>query len=165
MEFDEFVRTRSRGLQRTAWLLTGNWASAEDLVQTALAKCWARWNRIDRGEQPDAYVRRVMVTTFLGWRRRRWTGETAVAYLPDEPAPDDAFSASDLRDLLVVALRALPPRQRAVLALRYFDDLTEAATADALGCSVGTVKSQTARALTTMRATPGLRTTVRGEAS
>jgi RNA polymerase sigma-70 factor (sigma-E family) len=164
MDFDEFVRTRSRALQRTAWLLTGDWAGAQDLVQTALAKCWVRWGRIERADQPDAYVRRVMITTFLGWRRRRWTGESVVSYLPDEPASGDAFAAAELRDLLVAALRQLPPRQRAVIALRYFDDLTEAATADTLGCSIGTVKSQTARALTTLRSAPGLRATVRGEA-
>jgi RNA polymerase sigma-70 factor (sigma-E family) len=163
-QFAEFVRGCSRRLQRTAWLLTGDWSGAEDLTQTALAKCWVRWSRVRRADNAEAYARRVLVTTFLGWRRRRWTGELAVSYLPESPAPGDDFGAADLRDALMAALRRLPPRQRAVVALRYFEDLTEAQTAAALGCSVGTVKSQAARALTTLRAASGLRAAVRGEA-
>ena len=157
MGIEEFVQMHSRALLRTAWLLTGNWAAAEDLVQAALAKCWTRWSRIAAMEHPEAYVRRVLVTTYLGWRRRRWNAETVVEVLPDEPDAVDAYGAADLRDTLLAAMRQLPPRQRAVVALRYFQDLSEAETADALGCAVGTVKSQTSRAFTALRDIPGLR--------
>ena len=150
--FSAFVRASQRSLLRTAWLLTGDWGSAEDLVQTALTKTWQRWDRID----PDAahgYVRKVMLTSFLGWRARRWTGEVALGWVPDRQtdAPD-----SDTRQAVLTVLRGLPRQQRAVVVLRYFDDLTERATADALGCSVGTVKSHTARALAALRAIPEL---------
>jgi RNA polymerase sigma-70 factor (sigma-E family) len=154
--FAEFVRASSRELLRTGWLLTGNWASAQDLVQTALAKTWPRWDVVDAAAA-SAYVRRVMVTTFLAWRRRRWSGELPVEELPDgDPSGVDAFAQADLAVSVRAALLDLPPRQRAVIVLRYFLDLTEVATAAALDCSVPTVKTHSARALATLRATPGL---------
>ncbi len=123
--FRDFVAARSPALVRSAWLLTGNEASAQDLVQTALAKTWERWARVIRQEAPEAYVRTVMMSTYLTWRRRRWHGELPVATMPDGAEAHDAFADADLRASVAAALRALPRRQRAVVVLRYFDDLTE----------------------------------------
>jgi RNA polymerase sigma-70 factor (sigma-E family) len=155
--FREFVVARSAALVRSAWLLTGNEAEAQDLVQTALAKTWSRWSRVVRQDAPEAYVRRVMLSTYLTWTRRRWRGEVPVDALPERAVASDAFAAVDLRGTVHSALRALPPRQRAVVVLRYFDDLTEAQTADVLGCSVGTVKSQASKALAKLREAAPLR--------
>lgn len=150
--FEEYVAARSPALWRSAWLLTGDRHRAEDLVQTALMKSWRRWHRIKDPAAVDAYVRRAMVTTYTDWWRRRWNGELPTADLPDEVVepPDPGVR----RDVLA-ALADLPRGQRAVIVLRYFDDLTEAQTAATLGVSVGTVKSQTARALRALR-TSGL---------
>ncbi len=153
--FDAFVAERSRALQRSAWLLTGDWASAEDLVQVALLKVWTRWGRLRHDDAAYSYVCRVMYTTFLGWRRRRWAGEIATDRLPDDVS-DDVTAKSDERLGMNQLLRTLPPGQRAVIVLRYFEDRSEADTAVVLGCSVGTVKSQTARALQRLRAMPQL---------
>lgn len=163
--FDDFVAARSPALVRTAWMLTGDRAVAEDLVQTALAKTWSRWSQVLRQDAPEAYVRRVMFSTFLTWNRRRWRGELPVAMVPDGPGQGDAFAAADLRRTVMGALRELPRRQRAVVVLRFLEDLTEAQTADALGCSVGTVKSQTAKALSRLRTSPGLRGVLEEELS
>jgi RNA polymerase sigma-70 factor (sigma-E family) len=155
--FRDFVAGRSAALVRSAYLLTGNRATAEDLVQTALAATWSRWERVVRQDAPEAYVRRVMVTTFLTWNRRRWRAEHPTATLPETVDPDDGYAATDLRVGMVAALAGLPPRQRAVVVLRYFDDLTEIQVAGVLECSVGTVKSQTAKAFTALRGQPQLR--------
>ena len=146
--FEEYVAARSAALWRSAWLLTGDRHRAEDLVQTALMKCWRRWDRIDDPGAVEAYVRRTMATTYTDWWRRRWNGE-----LPTDQVPDTAATSPDpgVRRDVLVALAALPRGQRAVVVLRYFDDLTEAQTATALGISVGTVKSQAARALRSLR--------------
>lgn len=149
--FREFVATRSRALLRTAWLLTGDWALAQDLVQTALAKSWPAWGRIQRSDEPEVYVRKVLVTTYATWWRRRWRGEAPHEVLPERSATADAFDEADRRAVVASALAGLTRGQRAVIVLRYFDDLTEAQTAAALGCSVGTVKSQHARALAVLR--------------
>lgn len=149
--FREFVATRSRSLLRTGWLLTGDWHTAQDLVQTALAKTWPRWEGLTRRDQPELYVRRVMVNTYATWWRRRWRGEVPAEALPDSPTVHDDFAQVDLRHAVRAALAGLPRRQRAVVVLRYFDDLTEPQTAQVLGCSVGTVKSQTAKALAKLR--------------
>jgi RNA polymerase sigma-70 factor (sigma-E family) len=152
-DFRRFVSARQRALLRTAWLLTGNWASAEDLVQTALMRSWPHWSRVGGGAGADAYVRRVMVNQALSWRHRRWRDELPTEHLPEgaSPASDD-----DLSLALLAVIRQLPARQRAVVVLRYFDDLTDAQTAAILSCSVGTVKSQTAKALASMRSNPAL---------
>lgn len=152
--FDDFVVARSPTLLRTAYLLTGDWALAEDLLQTALTKCWRRWDRITEGHEP--YVHRTLVTTYLSWRGRRWNGELATAELPERAVGDHATHV-DERAALWVALRRLPPRQRAVIVLRYFEDLTEAETARLLNVHVGTVKSQTSKALVALRLDPELR--------
>lgn len=156
-QFDGFVAARSRSLLRSAFLLTGDWATAQDLVQTALVKTWQRWDRLERQDAPEAYVVRVMTSTFLSWRRRRWHGEHAVALLPDVSLQDHADQAA-LRDDVARALRCLPPRQRAVIVLRFLLDLSESQTAAALGCAPGTVKSQTSKALATLRASTALST-------
>jgi RNA polymerase sigma-70 factor (sigma-E family) len=129
--FREFVEVHSRGLLRTAWLLTGQWASAEDLVQSALAKTWPRWSAIVRQDAPEVYVRRVLLTTFLSWQRRWSSRELVVGSVPERSAGQEAFAQTDLRESLRAALRSLPPRQRAVITLRYFNDLTESQTAAA----------------------------------
>jgi RNA polymerase sigma-70 factor (sigma-E family) len=146
--FDEFVATRSPALLRTAYLLTGDHGLAEDLLQTALAKCWFAWGRIDG--PPEPYVRRAMATTYATWWRRKWRGERPTGQLPDRGDPPGTSHVDD-RDALWRALAALPRRQRAVVVLRYYEDLSEPETASALGVSVGTVKSQAAKALATLR--------------
>ncbi|WP_427888523.1 SigE family RNA polymerase sigma factor [Kribbella sp. GL6] len=150
--FDAFVAARSQALVRTAYLLTRDHALAEDLVQTALAKAWFHWARI-RDDNPEPYVRRILVTTYSSWWRRRWNGEIPTADLPDAPAPR-AEDGLDLWD----AIGRLPRRQRAVVVLRFYEDLTEAETARLMGSSVGTVKSQTAKALAKLRLDPALST-------
>ena len=146
--FEEYVAVRGRALWRSAWLLTGDAQRAEDLVQTALVKCWRRWDQIAADGSVDGYVRRALITTFTDWRRRKWHGE-----VPTAVPPDDSTVGADLaaRHDVLCALAQLPRGQRAVIVLRYYDDLTEAQAAAALRVSVGTVKSQTARALKTLR--------------
>ena len=162
--FDAFVRAHGDSLVRGAFLLTGDRQLAEDLVQTVLAKVALRWGRIVAHGPPAPYVRVAIVRTAIGWRRRRWWGE-----VPSSPVPDrigvDATAAVAGRDELRRALLTLPPRQRAVVVLRFYEDLSEADTASAMSCSVGTVKSQTAKALTRLRAQLGDRSwgTERGD--
>jgi RNA polymerase sigma-70 factor (sigma-E family) len=157
--FDEFVATRSPALLRTAYLLTGDHGLAEDLLQTALAKCWFAWGRIDG--PPEPYVRRAMATTYATWWRRKWRAERPTGVLPERPA--EPRSALEDRDALWRALGALPRRQRAVVVLRYYEDLSEAETASALGISTGTVKSQAAKALAALRRDGDLARTMGGE--
>jgi len=154
--FRAFVEARSRALLRSGWLLTGDWQAAEDLVQTALAAAWPRWASLTRAEAPELYVRKIMVTTFLRWRRRRWNGEITTGEVPDHRAGGDAFGQVDVRLSLAAALDCLPARQRVVIVLRYFADLSEAQTAAVMGCSAGTVKSHSAKAMSRLRDTPGL---------
>jgi RNA polymerase sigma-70 factor (sigma-E family) len=154
--FARFVEAQQRGLQRTAWLLTGDWALAEDLVQTALARSWPRWERIKRRDDPVVYVRRVMVNTWSSWHRRRWRGERPAAAVPDSQAPGDMAAEVAVRLAVQRALGSLTDRQRAVLVLRVFDDLSEAQVAQMLGCAVGTVKSTMARAMARLRDDPRL---------
>ena len=146
--FADFVDRWSPALLRVAFLLTGDRWLAEDLLQTALLKTSGRWSRIADHEAAYPYVRRVLVTTYAGWRRRGRVSEVLTDSLPehgppggDDPAPGRA----------VAALDALPPRMRAVIVLRYYEDLSEADTAAALGCSTGSVKSQASRGLARLR--------------
>lgn len=145
--FDAFVVARGPALWRTAYLLTGDRQLAEDLVQLALDKTWKRFERVDSYE---AYVRRTMLHAQHRAWRRRWRGEVSTADLPDTAAPAAAVPDPDL----MAALARLPERQRAVVVLRYFDGLTEAETATALGLAVGTVKAHHSRALAALRASP-----------
>jgi RNA polymerase sigma-70 factor (sigma-E family) len=147
--FDEFVGARSRALLRTAYLLTHDHALAEDLLQASLARAWFAWKRID-GE-PEPYVRKILVNTYASWWRRKWRGEQPTEHLP-EAGVEDTVEPTDLW----TAMGRLPRRMRAVVVLRYFEDLTEAQAAEVLGCSVGTVKSQTSKALAKLRIDPAL---------
>ena len=146
--FTRWAGDRQLALLRTAVLLTGDHHRAEDLVQDALTKVAARWHRLKDGN-PDAYARQVIVRTNITWWRRA-RGEV-VAEPPERPSVDPAEQAVDRRMALDHALAQLTPRQRATIVLRFYDDLGERATADVLGVSVGTVKSQTHLALRRMR--------------
>jgi RNA polymerase sigma-70 factor (sigma-E family) len=153
--FRAYVAGRSPTLLRTAYLLTGNRADAEDLVQTALAKTYLAWDRIRDREALDGYVRRVLVTTQTSfWRRKR--PEALYDEVP-ERAGRDQHADSDLHDALWTALARLSRKQRAAVVLRYYEDLSEVETARVLGVSVGTVKSTTSRALSLLRDDPSLR--------
>lgn len=145
--FEEFVRVRSGALGRTAFLLTGNRHDAEDLLQSALSRAAVRWGRVD---DPEAYVRRALYTQAVSrWRALRRRPVETLGPPPEGAAPG---ADVDLRVVLHQALRRLTPRQRAVLVLRFYEDHSESATAELLGCSVGTVKSQTRHALARLRA-------------
>lgn len=146
--FGRYVMEAYPNLVRRAVLLVGNRSHAEDLVQSSLAAAYGKWGRI---RQPDAYVRTVMTRTAIGWRARRWNGETPTDPLPEPPGIPDSIADSDLSSVVKCALMALPAEQRAVVVMRYFDDSTEAEIAAALGCSVGTVKSRASRALASLR--------------
>ncbi|NMM23316.1 MAG: SigE family RNA polymerase sigma factor [Phycicoccus sp.] len=152
--FVDFVVARGPALHRTAVLLTRQEQAAEDLVQIALAKAWQSWARIDGNH--EAYVRAIMVNEFASGWRRRWRAEVSTAVLPELPC-DDLGDDASTRQSLMAALATLPPRQRAVVVLRFFHDYTEAATAEAMGTSVGTVKSQTFKALAALRISDELR--------
>jgi RNA polymerase sigma-70 factor, sigma-E family len=157
-DFEEFVTARGPRLLRAAWLLTGDAHLAEDLVQTVLAKMWPKWPRIAE-ENPEAYARKALVNTFSSWWQRRWRGEVPHGELP-ESATADRFAEVDLQHSLAAAVRALPTRQRAVVVLRYFEDLSIEETAKMLGCRPGTVKSQAIKALHALRGVPALNTHV-----
>lgn len=146
--FAEFVAARQMALSRTAYLLTGDHHAAQDLVQSALVKTAAHWSRLIANGDPEAYIRRVMVNENTSWWRRR--PPQPVEHLPERGTPDQTERA-DSRLALLAALGTLAPRQRAVIVLRYFEDLSEAETSEILGCSVGTVKSQTHDALARLR--------------
>ncbi|WP_033342466.1 SigE family RNA polymerase sigma factor [Catenuloplanes japonicus] len=150
--FREFVRAQWGPLTRTAYLLTGDRNHAEDLVQTALEKTHRKWRRVSRMDAPVAYVRKAMVNTAISWRRRRGNGEIPQQPPEERMADGDPYRQVLERQQLMAALRTLPPRMRAALVLRYFEDLTETDTAAAMGCSVGTVKSQVSRGLQRLRA-------------
>jgi RNA polymerase sigma-70 factor (ECF subfamily) len=149
-QFREFVTTRSPALLRTAYLLGGDWATAEDLLQVALTKTYLAWLRLGTIDAVEPYARRVLVNTATSWWRRRWHGERPTEVLPDTPASDGLEERLE-RDRLWRHVVALPARQRAVLVLRFYEDQSEAETARLLGVSVGTVKSQCARALAGLR--------------
>lgn len=149
-DFDEFVMVHGARLLRVAWMLTGDAHLAEDLLQTVLAKVWPKWRRIS-GEHPEAYIRKALVNTHASWWQRRWRGEIPHGEIPERRAAGDDFASVDLEHSLAAFVRRLPPRQRAVVVLRYFEGLSVEETAQAMGCRPGTVKSQAARALGTLR--------------
>lgn len=149
VSFEEFVAARGQALLRSAYLLTGDLHAAEDLLQSALERCAGRWTRLTT--QPEAYVRRVMYNENVSiWRRRKVRPECLVSELPDVVTGehDDATIAALL---LQRGLTRLTARQRTVLVLRYYEDLSEAQIAEAMGCSLGTVKSQASYALRRLR--------------
>jgi len=154
--YREFVAAELHSLLRTAYLLCGSWHTAEDLVQTTFVALYRAWSRVETWNDPRAYARRTLTNAFLSARRRRASQELLFAELPaasgaGQAAPDE----SDLveRERQRELLRRLPPRQRAVLVLRYWEDCSVAETAELLGISTGTVKSQTADALCALRRT------------
>jgi RNA polymerase sigma-70 factor (sigma-E family) len=150
-DFRAFVAARSSSLLWFAHVLTGDPHTAEDIVQTALSRTFSAWSRLKRKDNPEGYVRRAIVNTHLnGLRRRPWR-EQPRAELPELPAHRRPESEFDERDAMWQALATLPPRQRAVVVLRYYEDLSEADIADVLGCSRGTVKSQSSKALASLR--------------
>ena len=155
--FDEFVQLRGPALWRSAWLLTGDRQRAEDLVQDALARCWSKFDRLNTADDNfEGYVRKAIFHAYLGWwRRGTWRERARDIEDNPEAAPDAPQPSSDAGDL-TRALASLPRQQRAVIVLRYYDDLTEAQTADALGVSVGTVKQHAHRALAHLRRSPHL---------
>lgn len=151
--FAEFATSRHGALFRYAYLLTGDRGLAEDLVQEALVKTYVGWHRLRDPNNAEAYTRRAITTTAIGWwRRKSWRAERPYDDVPDQPVSADDATA---RVWLWRELQKLPPRQRAALVLRYYEDLTEPQTAEILGCSVGTVKSQVSDALKKLRARLG----------
>jgi RNA polymerase sigma-70 factor (sigma-E family) len=152
-EFTRFVGVRLGALRRVAYLLCQDWQRADDLVQVAITRLYLRWDRVRLMEHPDAYARTILVREFLGEQRSGWARRVVLdADPPDLPGPArDNETALDMR----AALAALPPRQRATIVLRYYCDLNVEQTAELLGCSAGTVKSQTAKALAALRSRLG----------
>ncbi|OIJ64902.1 SigE family RNA polymerase sigma factor [Streptomyces mangrovisoli] len=155
-QFQEFVRARWSHLVRTAYLLTGDAHHAEDLTQTALTKAYRSWRRVARTDNPEAYVRRMLVSCNSDRFRKRRVQEALTAAPPEPPAADGDVGRIAERGALLGALAQLPPRQRAVVVMRYWEDLSEAEVAEVLGCSPGTVKSQASKGLAKLRALPGL---------
>ena len=148
--FQEYFAARSDAMRGTAYLLCGDWHRAEDLVQMTFTKIYLAWRRIERHEAMDAYTRQTLVRTYLSERRRGWFRFEAVSdELADSPAPPGVFPEE--RMVLLEALAKVPPKQRACLVLRYWEDLSIEQTAEILKCSEGTVKSQAARGLQTLR--------------
>jgi RNA polymerase sigma-70 factor (sigma-E family) len=152
-EFREFVRARTPSLLGTAYLLTGDHGRAEDLVQVALLKAYRHWKRVTSAGSPDAYVRRILINEQLSWWRRRRIDAVSIPAYHDSVAGTAEDASADLaeRDRMWRALHQLPPRMRAVIVLRYREDMSEAVTAELLGCSVGTVKSLCSRGLARLR--------------
>jgi RNA polymerase sigma-70 factor (sigma-E family) len=148
--FTTFVADRYKKLLRTAYLLTGDAGHAEDLLQTALIKTYRHWDRIVQRDDPTAFVRRVMANTHASWRRRMRVSEL-FANPPLLRAEEPAIDIGE-REAMIAALAQLPPRMRAVLVLRYYEDLSEAGTAEVLGCSINTVRTHTTRGLARLRA-------------
>jgi RNA polymerase sigma-70 factor (sigma-E family) len=153
-EFEAFVLGRQPALFRLAFLLAGDRHHAEDLVQRTLERTYQHWRRVAAAGNPEAYVRRILVNSAADWRRsRRYMQEQSLDAALALPSPgDDSAERVESHDAIVRAMSGLPPRMRAVLVLRYFEDLSEAETASVLGCSVGTVKSQASRGLARLRA-------------
>ena len=144
-EFEAFVRSRGAALERYAYVLSGEPRLAEDLVQTALLKAYRHWTRVAAAEQPDAYVRRMITTTFLDERRRRSSGESPVADVPQLRSVPDVATGVVERDEFRRALAFLTRQQRAVLVLRHMEGLSDEAIADVLRCSVSTVRTHASR--------------------
>lgn len=146
--FVQWAGARRGQLWRTAYLMCGDWSGADDLVQDALVRVYLRWRKV-AGGNPDAYARRALTSSFIDERRRPWRRER-----PTETLPEPACEAPATRlheTAMAAALRQVAPRQRAVLVLRYWEDLSLEQTADALGCSVGNVKAQASRGLARLR--------------
>jgi RNA polymerase sigma-70 factor (sigma-E family) len=147
-EFEAFVSARAAALRRTAYLLCGDWHQAEDIVQIGLTKLYVAWRRVEKRDGIDAYARQIVVRCALDERRRGWRRESPVQALPELPVRD---GASEDRHVLLEALAAVPQQQRAVLVLRYWEDVSIAESARILGISEGAVKSAASRGLDNLR--------------
>jgi RNA polymerase sigma-70 factor (sigma-E family) len=150
VQFEEYVAARGQSLLRFAYVLTADEHAAEDLVQSALADVYRHWRKVSRADHPDAYVRRILVNTHLGWRRRKSSGERPTGQDLDRPVADHADAIVN-RDAYRRILDGLPPRARTVLVLRYYADLDDAAIADLLGLSPSSIRATASRALATLR--------------
>ena len=152
MTFEEFAATRLPAVLKFAAVLTGDRGLAEDVVQEVLIRANGRWQAIARLDQPEAYVRKMVVNEYLSWRRRSWRLLPAGAGtdIPGRPTPDPAAGYAE-RDAMVAELAKLPLRQRAVLVLRYYEGLSDREIAEALGCRPGTVRGYASRALAALR--------------
>jgi RNA polymerase sigma-70 factor (sigma-E family) len=149
-EYVEFASHALRELRRTAYLLCGDWHRAEDAVQDVLIRLYRRWPRVERREGMGAYARRALVRTLIDQSRRPWRREIAVDATPEQATAAEMRAVDD-RLMLIAALSQLSPRRRACLVLRYYDQLSVRETAHAMGCSEGTVKSQTSDGLNDLR--------------
>jgi RNA polymerase sigma-70 factor (sigma-E family) len=151
--YDEFVHTRLAALSRYALMLAGDRHTAQDLLQETMVRAHLNWSRVARAESPDGYVRRMMLNQYLDWRRGSWLRRVLLRPEPVEPNVQRGDLADDAvdRDVVWAALATLPRQQRAALVLRYYEDLPDAAVADALGCTVGTARGYISRALGTLR--------------
>ena len=151
--FVEFAQGARGRLRRSAYLLCGDWDQASDFVQEGLIRVYVAWPRLHRAGGELAYARKAVVSAFLDHARRRSSTEVPTEPDPNRPSTQDLASAVTTREMLMTALAGLPPRQRACVVLRYFEDLSVEDTAALLGCTEGTVKSQTSRALFSLRTT------------
>ncbi|GAA1797749.1 SigE family RNA polymerase sigma factor [Luedemannella flava] len=151
MTFEEFVAARLAALMRYATVVTCDPPLAEDVVQDVMIRAQQRWDHIGALDKPEFYVKRMILNEFLSWRRR-WAARVGQLHETLLPAVPDHAGLVDERDALLRQIAALPPRQRAVLALRYFDDRSDADIAALLGCSEATVRSHSSRALAALRA-------------
>lgn len=161
-EFHGFVNSRWSRLMRTAFLLTGDRHAAEDLVQSSLERAYVSWRKVIKADDPDSYVRRIMVNTHARGHRRKLKeflsarDALSLAEQSESAEVTDRITQADDRSMLLRALAQLPPRQRQAVVLRYWEDLTESQTALTMGCSVGSVKSNAAKGIAKLRAIPGL---------
>jgi RNA polymerase sigma-70 factor (sigma-E family) len=149
-DFRQFAASRQKQLLRSAYLLCGDWHGAEDLVQTAFGQMYRAWRRVKRAEHPDAYAKQVLYRCHLWAKRKKRFATVPIESVAEPPTPDDGFGDGTTA-VLLEALAGLPDRARAVVVLRFWEDYSVAQTADALGVSEGTVKSQTLRALAMLR--------------
>lgn len=154
MTYEEFAESRLDALLRYAVMLTGDPHTAQDLVQDTMVRVQLNWRRVARADSPERYVRRMLTNQFVDWRRGSWLSRVLLRPEPDpaRPCPSDHAQENAERDLIWSWLAKLPRRQRAVLVLRYYEDLPDAEIAEVLGCAVGTVRSSISRALATLRA-------------
>lgn len=150
-EFAAYVTERRDAVRRSAYLLCGDWHQADDITQTAFVKLYGAWHRVRDRSAMNAYVRSIVARTVVDESRRPWRRERATEAVVDNPAPFDLASVVASREVVRAALAEVPTGQRAVLVFRFFEGLDVAAAAQALGCSEGNVKSQTARGLAALR--------------